>query len=456
LFFCGLYWLSQRPGGSGGADLWVTRRASVSDPWGAPENLGSLVNSARHESEPHISADSLELYFSSDRPGGEGGYDLYVTTRSTKDGVWEEPVNLGMVVNSLSSDMNPCISSDGLALFFASERSNGPRGLDWDIWMTRRRTKDSTWGEPVNLGPIVNDADAQEPYHISPDGSILYLDTGHSLFGKADLWQAPIIPIVDLNGDGIVDAADMVIMVDHWGTGEPLCDIGPMPWGDGIVNIQDLIILAKHLFEDYRQVAYWQLNETEGNIAYDSIGGNDGICHGGPVWVPAGGNIGGALRFDGLDDYVSTPFILNPANGSLSVFAWVKGGMRGQAIISQGEGTFGSNSTWLCTDSSAGRFITHFIHPPFPPLESQSVITDGQWHHVGLVYDRNALHRYLYVDGAEVAKDVGLVPPIGSDGGLYIGAGESLDATSFWSGLIDDVRIYNNVLSAEEIATLAQ
>jgi hypothetical protein len=72
---------------------------------------------------------------------------------------------------------------------------------------------------------------------------------------------------------------------------------------------------------------------------------------------------------------------------------------------------------------------------------------DGQWHHVGLVYDRNALHRYLYVDGAEVAKDMGPVPAIGSDGGLYIGAGQALDAASFFSGLIDDVRIYNRAVS---------
>ena len=64
------------------------------------------------------------------------------------------------------------------------------------------------------------------------------------------MWQSTITPIVDLNSDGIVDSADMCIMVDHWGTNEPLCDIGPMPWGDGIVDVQDLIVLAEHLFEE--------------------------------------------------------------------------------------------------------------------------------------------------------------------------------------------------------------
>jgi hypothetical protein len=59
--------------------------------------------------------------------------------------------------------------------------------------------------------------------------------------------------VADLNRDGIVDSADMRIMVDHWGTDEPLCDIGPMPFGDGIVDIQDLIVLAEHLFEERKE-----------------------------------------------------------------------------------------------------------------------------------------------------------------------------------------------------------
>ena len=71
-----------------------------------------------------------------------------------------------------------------------------------------------------------------------------------TIYGYLDLYQTPIIPIVDLNGDGIVDALDMCIMVDHWGTDYSLCDIGPMPWGDGIVDVQDLIVLAEHLFKE--------------------------------------------------------------------------------------------------------------------------------------------------------------------------------------------------------------
>ena len=55
----------------------------------------------------------------------------------------------------------------------------------------------------------------------------------------------------DIPSSEFADAADMVIMVDNWGTDNSLCDIGPMPWGDGIVDVQDLIILVEHLFEEF-------------------------------------------------------------------------------------------------------------------------------------------------------------------------------------------------------------
>ena len=98
---------------------------------------------------------------------------------------------------------------------------------------------------------------------LAPDGSLLYFySTRPGGYGGWDIWQAPIIPVVDLNGDGIVDAADMCIMVDHWGEDYPLCDIGPMPWGDGIVDVQDLIILAEHLFEKFPAV------EPSESVAY--------------------------------------------------------------------------------------------------------------------------------------------------------------------------------------------
>ncbi|TKJ33435.1 MAG: hypothetical protein CEE38_20760 [Planctomycetes bacterium B3_Pla] len=273
-------------------------------------------------------------------------------------------------------------------------------------------------------------------------------------------YEAIFIP-ADFKRDGIVDIKDLSILIENWGQNEPLVDIAPLPFGDGTVDALDLEILMSYWGQRVEDVvAHWALDETEGVVAHDSIGNNNGTLHGEPLWQPTGGKFAGALEFDGIDDYVSTDFVLDPAKGSFSVFAWIKGGAPGQVIISQRDNidgrTTNPGSTWLWADSSYGRLMTRLMHPPFDPLMSESVITDGQWHHIGLVYDYIGLCRYLYVDGAEVAKDTDVVGGVGSDGGLYFGAGKYLGAAGFFSGLIDDVRIYRRPLSAEEIEALAQ
>jgi len=267
-----------------------------------------------------------------------------------------------------------------------------------------------------------------------------------------EVYEIGLIP-ADFSRDGIVDIKDLLILIENWGQNEPLVDIAPLPFGDGVVDVQDLEVLMSYWGLKVEDIlAHWALDESEGAVAYDCIGNNDGTLHGEPLWQPTGGKFAGALEFDGIDDYVETDFILDPAKRSLGAFAWIKGGAPGQVILSQ---TGGFGGTWLGTNPSEGKLITGLSDAYFGPLESESIITDGQWHHVGIVYDFDGLHRYLYVDGAEVAKDTDFVTGTGSDGGLYIGAGESLVPISFWSGLVDDVRIYNAALSPEEIEALA-
>jgi len=250
--------------------------------------------------------------------------------------------------------------------------------------------------------------------------------------------------VFDLNRDRMVDCTDMCIMISYLGTNEPFCDIAPPPFGDGIVDAQDIILLAEHMFDDYRAFAQWKLDEKSGDIAYESISGFDATLYGGPIWQPVEGKFIGALEFDGIDDYVNTPFILNPSNGSFSVFAWINGGLPDQVVISQ-TGDFGG--TWVGIDPSEGKLMTGFSGMYFGELVSETVITDGQWHHVGFVYDLDSLHRRLYVDGVLVAEDATVVSGLPSDGGLYIGTSKDLDVASFFSGLIDDVRIYNRAVS---------
>ena len=437
-----LFFESPRPGGYGGYDLWVTTRTSKDDPWGEPVNLGSKVNSSSNDATPGISADGLSIFFESDRSGGYGNFDIFVTTRTTPDADWSAPVNLGATVNSSDWDGGPRISANGLALFFFSRRPGGSG--NYDLWVTTRETTNEDWGIPVNLSPTVNHSVGEGLGCVSADGLILFFDSDQpGGVGDADLWQAPIIPIVDLNGDGVVDASDMCIMVDNWCEDYSLCDIGPMPWGDGVVDVEDLKVLAEHLFEevdDPTLIAHWPLDEVHGVIAYNNVSNCDGTLTGSPIWQPDIGMVGGALQFDGIDDYVSTDFVLNLSDGALSVIAWIKGGEPGQVIVSQQ-----AMANWLALDAD-GNLMTELkcTGRSAGPLYSGTVITDGKWHRIGLAWDGS--DRMLYVDGIAVAEDTqnGLE---GSQMGLYIGTGKTMESGTFFSGLIDDVRIYNRLVN---------
>ena len=282
-----LYYASERPGGYGRWDIWVAKRETLDSAWQEPVNLGPAVNSSAGEVEPSISPDGLELYI---RLWDD--WNLRVCTRLSKDDPWSSPVKVGPPVGSYDV-FEPDISADGLSLYFGSFDRPGGYG-DGDIWVATRATTHDEWGEPVNLGPNVNgpggdygpsissDGLALAFYRFgprrllittrksidddwgpavdlvgmgmgpafSPDASTIYFDSG----GTSDILQVKFIPLVDFNGDEIVDAADMCIMVDNWHTDNTLCDIAPLPLGDGFVDVKDLIVLAEHLFEEFPPV----------------------------------------------------------------------------------------------------------------------------------------------------------------------------------------------------------
>ena len=251
-------------------------------------------------------------------------------------------------------------------------------------------------------------------------------------------------PIVDFNGDGIVDAADMCILVDHWGEEYSLCDISPMPWGDGVVDVEDLKVLAGHLFEevdDPTLIAHWPLDEAEGMVVADGAGGNDGYALGDPVWLPEGGQFNGALQLDGVDDYVVTGTAPTAETGAYSVLAWMKGGAPGQVVLSQL-----GKANWLCADPSEGALMTELTVAGRDScsLGSQTCITNGNLHRIGFVWDGS--YRRLYVDGVIVAEDAQDNLDISSNG-LYFGTGKTMEPGTFFSGLIDEIRIYNRPLS---------
>ena len=428
-----------RPGGRGGWDIWMTKRDDVNEHWSTPVNMDVQFNTTSDDWRACISPDNLKFYFVSTRPGGQGGADIWVADRTTTEESWAEPVNLDPPVNSSADDSGPTLSRDGRVFLFQSTRSGSQGGFD--LWMTTRRTIDDDWNSPVNLGSTINTTSDEILPAISADGSIVYFcSLRPGGLGAWDIWKASIEPIVDFNGDGIIDIDDLVIMIENWDTNDPLCDIAPMPWGDGIVDRKDLEVFMSHWGENYILKAHGKLDETEGDIAYDSIGENDGTLFGEPLWKSDGGMVDGALEFDGVDDYVATPFVLNPANGPFSVFAWIKGGEPGQIILSQVDG-----ANWLEANVSDGGLMTELKGEgrSGAVLVSQTVITDDTWHRIGLTWD--GVNRILYVDDVVVAQDT-QANLSGSEGGLYIGTGNTLEGT-FFSGLIDDMQIYNEAVT---------
>ena len=433
--------IGPRAGSEGGGDLWVTDRPSDDSPWRDPQNLGPVVNSTYFEGGPSISRDGLSLFFGSDRPGGSGSFDVWVTTRPNLNAEWGAPVNLGSQINGPAIDVLPSISADGLVLFFESDRVGR-----FDLWYATRNSVSEEFG-PASLFVIdplghLSQADIM-PFITQDSSTLMFTSIGRpGGLGSWDLWQVSIKPVVDFDGSETVDLGDLLRLIESWGQEDPAVDIGPTAFGDGVVDAADLEVLMSYWgqeVDDPTLKAFWKLDETDGDIAYDSGTENDAIVMGDAVWQPEGGRVGGALRLDGVDDYVNTLFALNPADTVFSVFAWVKGGAPGQVILSQIDGM-----NWLMLDAKGYLKTRLKINRREKDLTSAVAINNDTWHRVGFTWD--GTNRILYVDDHEVARDTqgGLQK---SHGDLFIGAGSNLDRSTFWSGMIDDVRIYDRVVT---------
>jgi len=242
-----LFFQSDRPG-LGASDLWVSQRNSVDEPWGPPANLGPAINSTAFESRPNLSRDGHWLFFSSNRAGGLApGLDIWASYRQHvhDDFGWQPPVNLGPGVNAAGSseiEASYVENDDGGAplLYFVSNRAGGFGAFDvyvsellpdgtwgtatwipelsstqpeqsvsvrfdgleayivkgvapfpagFDLWVSTRRTVFELWSDPVNLGPLVNSAVADDAAHIASHGQTLYFESSRAGgVGRNDLW----------------------------------------------------------------------------------------------------------------------------------------------------------------------------------------------------------------------------------------------------------------------------
>jgi len=160
-----------RPGGLGNCDLYFS--VFSNGKWSEPYNLGSPVNTSHWESTPSISADGRTLFFSSSRPGGFGGKDIWLT-RLNENNKWTEPVNLGSEINTAGNEMSPFIHFDGKTLYFASDGLVGMGG--YDLFVTRMKD-DSTWTTPQNLGYPINTFNDEMGLIIESGGKKAYFSS---------------------------------------------------------------------------------------------------------------------------------------------------------------------------------------------------------------------------------------------------------------------------------------
>jgi hypothetical protein len=202
-----LYFTSARPDSLGGEDLWVSRRASRDDPWDPPGNLGAAINTEFNERSPALSLNRHLLFFATDRPGGSGGFDIWISWRADAedDLAWEAPVNLGTGINSSATDAGPSFFEQPdwvqffhrhpLArmplLFMASSRPGGAGGLDIYVGAVP-----GGWFGPPRLVAELNSPQADLTPNVRRDGLELVLASDRpGTVGGHDLWVATRRPL---------------------------------------------------------------------------------------------------------------------------------------------------------------------------------------------------------------------------------------------------------------------
>jgi outer membrane protein OmpA-like peptidoglycan-associated protein/tetratricopeptide (TPR) repeat protein len=184
LFFTGC----NRPDGIGRCDIYVSRKEG--NEWGKAKNLGSVINSDFWEAQPAISADGNTLYFVSNRPGGIGGYDIWKSTL-TDEGGWAEPINLGKQINTPYDESTPFMHADGKTLYFSSD---GWPGLgNKDIFISKLNDS-GQFSEPLNLGFPINTFNDETGFIVTSDGTEGYFssDIKNAGFGNFDIYRFKI------------------------------------------------------------------------------------------------------------------------------------------------------------------------------------------------------------------------------------------------------------------------
>ena len=156
--------------GAGLGDFDIYKSVYTPTGWSEQENLGDSINTDFWESSPAISPDKRALYFSSTRPGGYGGADLYVSYLKP-NGRWTEAVNMGPTINTTGDEMAPFIHADNQTLYFTSDGLTGYGGSDLFVL---KKLPNGQWGIPENMGYPINTIENEGSLAVAADGYTAY------------------------------------------------------------------------------------------------------------------------------------------------------------------------------------------------------------------------------------------------------------------------------------------
>ena len=183
IFFTGCRW----PDGVGRCDLYTSHlHDSV---WQNPVNLGRTVNSSEWESQPFVSADGRYLLFSSNRPGGYGGSDIWMSVKLKKNR-WSPPLNLGDSINTAGNEMAPFLYADNKTLVFSSD---GHPGMGKQDLFISRKNQTGIWTRAENIGYPVNTRHSEINLIYSLDGKHAWLSSNRES-GNYNIFEIPVYP----------------------------------------------------------------------------------------------------------------------------------------------------------------------------------------------------------------------------------------------------------------------
>ncbi|MHC4743404.1 MAG: LamG-like jellyroll fold domain-containing protein, partial [Planctomycetota bacterium] len=330
-------------------------------------------------------------------------------------------------------------------------RSEGGR---WD-------PNSESWVVDANASACIDAGDPNSDWteELWPHGGRInmgaYGGTAEASMSLPSVWD-----IADIDKDGEVDFVDFEILASQWEDvpGLPSADIAP-PEGDGIVDGLDLGMLVGYWLYGVTvpagPIAHWKFDEGSGTTAYDSVGENHGTLVGDVNWTD--GQIGGALEFDGVDDYVDLSFTMQFDNNNFTITGWFRTNSdttgRSEQIWNSGynggnhdlEVDMVNNGLHFYARDASGSYLYRITYNG----------NDGIWHHFAVLRRGNDFE--LYFDGGigapvwKVLGDldaVGVVPRIGNGlNGIH---------NRHFDGIIDDVRVYDRALTGGEVWQLYQ